>query len=72
MTDAYHVLYRSEFPRSNSYDPNWVMDNQMGPNALWLTEWLCREMDLKPDMRVLDLKKEGQIFILAFARTAPI
>ena len=55
MTDANHILYRSEFPRSNSYDPNWVMDNQMGPNALWLIEWLCREMDLKPGMRVLDL-----------------
>ncbi|RJP68693.1 MAG: methyltransferase domain-containing protein [Candidatus Abyssobacteria bacterium SURF_17] len=55
MSQANHVLYRPEFPRSDSYDPEWVMDNQMGPNALWLLEWLCASLDLKPDMRVLDL-----------------
>jgi ubiquinone/menaquinone biosynthesis C-methylase UbiE len=27
----------------------------MGPNPLWLTEWLCELMDLRPGMRVLDL-----------------
>lgn len=31
------------------------MENQMGPNVLWLTEWLCESMELKPGMRVLDL-----------------
>jgi SAM-dependent methyltransferase len=55
MTEANNPLYRPEFPRSNTYDADWVMDNQMGPNALWLLEWLCGEMDLKPGMRVLDL-----------------
>jgi len=55
MTQGKHALFRTEFPRSNTYDPGWVMDNQMGPNALWLTEWLSAKMDLKPGMRVLDL-----------------
>lgn len=55
MTQTKHVLHRDEFPRSNSYDPDWVMDSQMGPNALWLIEWLCQEMSLQPEMRVLDL-----------------
>jgi cyclopropane fatty-acyl-phospholipid synthase-like methyltransferase len=55
MSDTQHVLHRPEFPRSNSYDPDWVMENQMGPNALWLLEWLCGELDLKSEMRVLDL-----------------
>ena len=50
-----NILYNEKFPFSNKYDPNWVLDNSMGPNALWLTEWLCETMDLKPDMRVLDL-----------------
>jgi ubiquinone/menaquinone biosynthesis C-methylase UbiE len=50
-----HDLHRPEFPRSNAYDPDWVMDNQMGPNALWLMEWLSIDMDLKPGMRILDL-----------------
>jgi len=55
MTDAQNVLYHPDFPRSNAYDPDWVMDNQMGPNALWLMEWLCGSLDLQPGMRVLDL-----------------
>jgi cyclopropane fatty-acyl-phospholipid synthase-like methyltransferase len=27
----------------------------MGPNVLWLTEYLCEEIDLKPGMRILDM-----------------
>jgi cyclopropane fatty-acyl-phospholipid synthase-like methyltransferase len=49
------LLMREEFPLANKYDPNWVLEHQMGPNALWLTEWLCTEMDLHSGMRVLDL-----------------
>jgi SAM-dependent methyltransferase len=49
------LLKRDEFPLSSKYDPGWVLDNEMGPNALWLTEWLCKDLDLGPDMRVLDL-----------------
>lgn len=49
------MLTRPEFPRSNGYDPDWVMSNQMGPNPLWLVEWLTRAMHLQPGMRVLDL-----------------
>ena len=48
-------LYKPEFPRSNTYDPDFVMDGQMGPNALWLMEWLTRDVPLEPGMRVLDL-----------------
>lgn len=55
MTSEKHALYRPEFPRSNDYDPDWVMANQMGPNALWLIEWLSESLDLKSEMRVLDL-----------------
>lgn len=45
-------------PRSNSYDPRWVVENQMGPNALWLLEWLAPALGLdalRPGARVLDL-----------------
>jgi len=44
-----------QFPLSAKYDPEWVLENEMGPNALWLTEALCQVMDLKPAMRVLDM-----------------
>jgi cyclopropane fatty-acyl-phospholipid synthase-like methyltransferase len=49
------LLKRDEFPLSSRYDPRWIIDNQMGPNALWLTEWLCKDMELHSGMRVLDL-----------------
>ena len=49
------LVRRPEFPRSNKYDPEWVIENRMGLNALWLTEWLCESMQMKPGMRVLDL-----------------
>lgn len=45
----------AEFPRSANYDPDWVLDNMMGPHALWLTEFLAESMELSPGMRVLDL-----------------
>ncbi|MDE0136269.1 MAG: hypothetical protein OXM54_15675 [Acidimicrobiaceae bacterium] len=45
----------AEFPRSANYDPDWVLDNMMGPHALWLTESLAESMELSPPMRVLDL-----------------
>jgi cyclopropane fatty-acyl-phospholipid synthase-like methyltransferase len=43
------------FPRSATYDPQWMVANAMGPNPLWLTEWLCQRLPLEPGMRVLDL-----------------
>lgn len=50
-----HAIWHDVYPRSNAYDPDWVIANEMGPNALWLTEWLCRAMDLQAGMRVLDM-----------------
>lgn len=49
------LLIKPEFPLSARYDPNWIIDNQMGPNALWLMEWLLEILHLEPGMRVLDL-----------------
>lgn len=48
-------LNKAKFPISGKYDPEWVLDNQMGPHALWLAEWLMEILPLKPGMRVLDL-----------------
>ena len=49
------LLKNDRFPLSNKYDPEWVLNGWMGPNVLWLTEWLCEQMELKPGMRVLDM-----------------
>jgi len=49
------LLRIEDFPLSAKYDPEWVFANEMGPNALWLTEMLTKRMELKPGMRVLDM-----------------
>jgi cyclopropane fatty-acyl-phospholipid synthase-like methyltransferase len=46
---------KAAFPRSAGYDPQWVAENTMGPNVLWLTEALSEVLDLRPGARVLDL-----------------
>ena len=42
-------------PLSAKYDPEWMLANNMGPCAVWLTEALCQTMQLEPGMRVLDM-----------------
>lgn len=49
------ALNSDRFPRSNHYDTQWIIENQMGLNPLWLTEWVCEKTDLSPGLRVLDL-----------------
>jgi len=49
------LLKNDRFPRSAKYDPEWVLKGWMGPNVLWLTEFLCEKITLKPGMRVLDM-----------------
>jgi SAM-dependent methyltransferase len=44
------------FPRSAKYNPAWILASvSSSANALWMTEWLAVALDLRPDMRVLDL-----------------
>src|SRR5919202_2360286 len=49
------ALTLDDFPRSAAYDPVWMLDNLMGPNAVWLAEALAEVMRLEPGMRVLDM-----------------
>src|SRR5262244_3839073 len=49
-------LISVRFPRASCYHPEWVLAGiSGGANPLWLTEWLTEALDLRPDMRVLDL-----------------
>lgn len=52
LTDA---LSLPEYPRSSKYDAEWLIENWMGPNCLWLMEALTDVMELEPGMRVLDM-----------------
>jgi ubiquinone/menaquinone biosynthesis C-methylase UbiE len=59
-------LAKPRFPRSARYDAHWIVENVMGPHVLWLAEYLCEALDLKPGMRVLDLgcgKAVSSIFL---------
>jgi len=53
--DLNAMYHNDRFPLSNQYDGKWVAENQMGPNVLWLTEWLTEKIELKAGMRVLDM-----------------
>jgi SAM-dependent methyltransferase len=49
-------LCTNRFPRAARYHPDWQLAGVGGgANPLWLTEWLCEKLELKPGMRVLDL-----------------
>ncbi|MDQ3783357.1 MAG: methyltransferase domain-containing protein [Actinomycetota bacterium] len=66
MTTHSELLALDRFPLSSKYDGDWIIENEMGPNVLWLTEFLCETMDLRPGMRVLDLgcgKAVSSIFL---------
>ena len=57
---------RERFPRSSKYDHDWMIANSMGPNALWITEFLSGAVKLTPGMKVLDLgcgKAMSSIFL---------
>ncbi|MGE5560239.1 MAG: SAM-dependent methyltransferase [Chloroflexota bacterium] len=49
------LFRRAGYPRSNNYDPQWIVDNALGSHCIWLTEAITGVMDLRPGMRVLDL-----------------
>ena len=50
-----NALWHENFPLASKYDSDWIIENSMGPNVLWLTEWLCNIMNIKPGMKVLDM-----------------
>lgn len=62
------ALTLPQYPRSAAYDPEWVLDNLMGPNVLWLAEALSQVMELEPGMRVLDMGAGKAISSMFLAR----
>src|SRR5438128_625464 len=49
------MVLASRFPRAAKYNFDWVIENHMGHNTLWLTEAMSQVMNIRPEMRVLDL-----------------
>ena len=66
MELAHALLKNPKYPRTSTYNPEWLVDLEMGNPTFWLLERLCEAMDLKPGMSVLDLgcgKAGGSIFL---------
>ena len=59
MDNVYEILQEKltlkQFPLSAKYDIKWAIENEMGPSALWLMEYLVHGIDIKNVMRILDL-----------------
>ena len=50
-----HILNNNRFPLSSKYNPEWIFKNEMGPNVLWLLEWLLEDLKIENGMRILDM-----------------
>ena len=48
-------LHQDRFPRTAKYDVDWILANEMGPNAVWLLEELCSRISFAMNARVLDM-----------------
>ncbi|ASU83916.1 SAM-dependent methyltransferase [Nocardiopsis gilva YIM 90087] len=55
MASVDGVVPPERFPRSSGYDLAWQKRYMMGPNPLWLTEWLAEDLPIGEGARVLDL-----------------
>ena len=62
------MRHDERFPRAAAYNPVWVRQNLMGPNALWLMEDLAERLDFQPGQRVLDLGCGSAITSIFLAR----
>jgi SAM-dependent methyltransferase len=62
------ALTLDRYPRSSTYDQQWIVDNLMGPHPLWSAEALMQAKTLRPGMRVLDLGCGTALTSIFFAR----
>jgi cyclopropane fatty-acyl-phospholipid synthase-like methyltransferase len=63
---ARQLLKDPRYPRTCTYDPDWIVSLEMGCPTFWLLESLCAALELEPGMRALDLgcgKAGGSIFL---------
>jgi SAM-dependent methyltransferase len=51
----YRMMKDDKYPLSSKYDCDWIIENEMGSNCLCLLEELTWIMELKADMRILDM-----------------
>jgi ubiquinone/menaquinone biosynthesis C-methylase UbiE len=54
-SDLKQLFHNKMFPLSSKYDPKWIVENEMGPHPLWLTESLTQVLPITKGIRILDL-----------------
>lgn len=52
---ARKLLRNLAYPRTATYDPDWLISLEMGCPTFWLLERLCEAIKLRPGLRILDL-----------------
>lgn len=62
------LLNKQRFPRSARYEVEWMLANEMGPNAVWLAEELSKHMALEKGFRLLDMGCGRAITSIFWAR----
>lgn len=60
------------YPRSSTYDPQWLLSLEMGPNPLWQLEELWHDLGLAPGQRVLDVGSGRGATAVFLAREAGV
>ncbi|MFZ5351818.1 MAG: methyltransferase domain-containing protein [Bacillota bacterium] len=53
--EVYELMKNESYTLSSKYDPDWIIQNELGSHCLWLAEALAGAMELKPGMRILDM-----------------
>ncbi len=51
----YEIMRNEKYPLSLKYDYDWILENSMGSHCLWLQEALAGAMELRADMKLLDM-----------------
>lgn len=49
------LLHQELCPKSKDFKTDWMLANEMGPNAVWLSEILAERLGLQKNQRLLDL-----------------
>jgi SAM-dependent methyltransferase len=51
----YEIMKNERYPLTLKYNFDWIIENAMGSHCLWLQESLTQAMNIRPDMRILDM-----------------
>ena len=45
----------TKYPKSSKFNLEWMKKNEMGPNSVWLMEYLTNNIEINKTMKILDI-----------------